>query len=62
MMLQFVLAVAFSAVPLTLYVPPMRHLTLFVASIEELLRETSGYRRRVFPRLRHAFRFLINSA
>ncbi|KAL2905042.1 Polyribonucleotide nucleotidyltransferase, partial [Bienertia sinuspersici] len=30
----------------------MRHLTQFVSSIEEIVRETSGYHRRVVPRFR----------
>uniref|UniRef100_A0A803LBZ2 Uncharacterized protein n=1 Tax=Chenopodium quinoa TaxID=63459 RepID=A0A803LBZ2_CHEQI len=62
MVVQFFFAVAFSAVPLTLYVPPMRHLTLFVSAIQELMRETSGYRTRVVPRFRRAFRFLLRAA
>ncbi|KMT18838.1 hypothetical protein BVRB_2g029430 [Beta vulgaris subsp. vulgaris] len=62
MVVQFFFAVAFSAVPLTLYVPPIRHLTLFVTAIQELITETTGYRRRVFPRFRRAFRFLLHPA
>ncbi|XP_065856706.1 uncharacterized protein [Euphorbia lathyris] len=53
-MLQLFFAVAFSAVPLTLYVPPIRSLNLFVETIEELLRQTSLYTLRVYPRLRLA--------
>ncbi|KAL2923720.1 Glycine receptor subunit alpha-4 [Bienertia sinuspersici] len=52
MVVQFFFAVAFSAVPLTLYVQSMRHLMQFVSSIEEIVRETSGYHRRVVPRFR----------
>ena len=59
MMFQFFFAVAFSAVPLTLYVPPIRHFTLFVATIQDLVRETSAYRSRFFPRFHQAFRFLL---
>ncbi|PWA64100.1 hypothetical protein CTI12_AA347170 [Artemisia annua] len=51
-MLHLFFAVAFSAVPLTLYVPPVRSLNLFVQTMEELWRESSGYTHRVYPRLR----------
>ncbi|KAK3035169.1 hypothetical protein RJ639_032842 [Escallonia herrerae] len=54
-MLQLFFAVAFSAVPLTLYVPPIRSLNLFVESVEQLLRQTTVYTLRVCPRLRLAF-------
>ncbi|KAL2897625.1 Sodium channel protein type 11 subunit alpha [Bienertia sinuspersici] len=40
----------------------MRHLTQFVSAIEEQVRETSGYRQRVIPRFRRAFRFLLRAA
>ncbi|OVA19417.1 hypothetical protein BVC80_9055g61 [Macleaya cordata] len=53
-MLQFFFAVAFSAVPLTLYVPPVRSLNLFVETLETLLRQTTVYANRVYPRFRHA--------
>ncbi|KAI3992456.1 hypothetical protein MKX01_022547 [Papaver californicum] len=53
-MLQFFFAVAFSAVPLTLYVPPVRSLNLFVETMETALRHTTLYANRVYPRLRHA--------
>nr|DAD29854.1 TPA_asm: hypothetical protein HUJ06_031322 [Nelumbo nucifera] len=53
-MLQLFFAVAFSAVPLTLYLPPLRSLNLFVETIEMFLRETSVYTGRVYPRLRLA--------
>ncbi|KAK2995772.1 hypothetical protein RJ640_010748 [Escallonia rubra] len=54
-MLQLFFAIAFSAVPLTLYVPPIRSLNLFVESVEQLLRQTTVYTLRVCPRLRLAF-------
>ncbi|KAF8044009.1 hypothetical protein BT93_A2096 [Corymbia citriodora subsp. variegata] len=60
-MLQLFLAVAFSAVPLTLYVPPIRSLNLFVETIEELLRQTTLYTLRAYPRIRLAFTRLYNS-
>ncbi|GMP41757.1 hypothetical protein CsSME_00011734 [Camellia sinensis var. sinensis] len=53
-MLQLFLAVAFSAVPLTLYVPPVRSLNLFVETMEELFRESNLYTGRFYPRLRYA--------
>ncbi|KAK7831981.1 uncharacterized protein LOC112016066 [Quercus suber] len=60
-MLQLFFAVAFSAVPLTLYVPPIRSLNLFVETIEELLRQTTTYTVRAYPRLRLAFSRILNS-
>ncbi|KAM7530100.1 hypothetical protein LguiB_033510 [Lonicera macranthoides] len=54
-MLQLFFAVAFSAVPLTLYVPPIRSLNLFVESLEQLLRQTTVYTLRICPRLRLAY-------
>ncbi|KVI00667.1 hypothetical protein Ccrd_021070 [Cynara cardunculus var. scolymus] len=53
-MLHLVLAVGFSAVPLTLFVPPVRNFNLFVASMEDLWRESSLYTNRMYPRLRYA--------
>ncbi|XP_030927332.1 uncharacterized protein LOC126692998 [Quercus robur] len=60
-MLQLFFAVAFSAVPLTLYVPPIRSLNLFVETIEELLRQTTTYTVRAYPRVRLAFSRILNS-
>ncbi|KAJ8437534.1 hypothetical protein Cgig2_027609 [Carnegiea gigantea] len=54
-MLQLFFAVAFSAVPLTLYIPPIRSLNLFVETIEEAFRQTSSYAVRAYPRVRYAF-------
>ncbi|KAJ4844131.1 hypothetical protein Tsubulata_045821 [Turnera subulata] len=36
-MLQLMCAVAFSAVPLTLYVPPVRSLNVFLEALEDLM-------------------------
>ncbi|KAL4586209.1 hypothetical protein LXL04_010841 [Taraxacum kok-saghyz] len=58
--LEVVVPVAFSAVPLTLYVPPVRSLNLFVQTMEDLWRESSGYTNRVYPRVRYAFRRLLD--
>ncbi|PQP96441.1 hypothetical protein Pyn_01931 [Prunus yedoensis var. nudiflora] len=52
-MLQLFFTVAFSAVPLTLYVPPLRSLNPFVETMEELLSESRSYTNRVYPRVRH---------
>ncbi|KAK1267047.1 hypothetical protein QJS04_geneDACA016379 [Acorus gramineus] len=60
-MLQLLFAVAFSAAPLTLYVPPVRSLNLFVEAMEKMVRETSSYTVRAFPRLRLAFSRLLSS-
>ncbi|XP_007028829.2 PREDICTED: uncharacterized protein LOC18599003 isoform X1 [Theobroma cacao] len=51
-MLQLFFAVAFSAVPLTLYVPPVRSLNLFVQTVEDILRQTALYTLRAYPRIR----------
>ncbi|ONI20385.1 hypothetical protein PRUPE_2G012500 [Prunus persica] len=52
-MLQLFFTVAFSAVPLTLYVPPLRSLNPFVETMEDLLSESRSYTNRVYPRVRH---------
>ncbi|KAL2489074.1 Uncharacterized protein Fot_42366 [Forsythia ovata] len=44
--------VAFSAVPLILYIPPIRSLNLFVETIEDMWRESSIYTGRMYHRLR----------
>ncbi|XAR69447.1 hypothetical protein NMG60_11001027 [Bertholletia excelsa] len=54
-MFQLFFAVAFSAVPLTLYVPPIRSLSLFVESLVNLLRQSSAVSLHAIPRLRLAF-------
>ncbi|KAH7665583.1 hypothetical protein IHE45_13G043400 [Dioscorea alata] len=58
-MLQLFFAVAFSAAPLTLYVPPVRSLNLFVEALESFFRQTSDYSARVYPRARIAFSRVI---
>ncbi|KAK4749475.1 hypothetical protein SAY87_026924 [Trapa incisa] len=60
-MLQLFFAVAFSAVPLTLYLPPIRSLNLFVVTLEEFLRQTALYTLGAYPRVRHACVRLFNS-
>ncbi|EXB28821.1 hypothetical protein L484_002386 [Morus notabilis] len=60
-MLQLFFAVAFSAVPLTLYVPPIRSLNLFVETVEDLFRQTAVYTLRAYPRIRLAFSRIYNS-
>ncbi|KAE8038224.1 hypothetical protein FH972_010755 [Carpinus fangiana] len=52
MVLQLFFTVAFSAIPLTLYVPPVRSLNLFVETMEDLLRGSRIYTNRVYPRVR----------
>ncbi|KAJ0100294.1 hypothetical protein Patl1_20561 [Pistacia atlantica] len=60
-MLQLLFAVAFSAVPLTLYVPPIRSFNHFVQTIEELFRHTALYTLRAYPRIRLGFSRIFNS-
>ncbi|XP_028776980.1 uncharacterized protein LOC114733655 [Neltuma alba] len=59
-MLQLFFTVAFSAVPLTLYVPPVRSLTTFVEVMEEILRESRIYSNRMYPRVRIAWSRLMD--
>ncbi|XP_044491791.1 uncharacterized protein LOC123215659 [Mangifera indica] len=49
-MLQLFFTVAFSAVPLTLYLPPVRNLNLFVETMEDFIRESGTHTRRLYPR------------
>ncbi|PKA58226.1 hypothetical protein AXF42_Ash012949 [Apostasia shenzhenica] len=60
-MLELFFAVAFSAAPLTLYVPPVRSLTLFVETLESFARETSGQTGSVIPRLQLGFRRIVSA-
>ncbi|XP_071723938.1 uncharacterized protein, partial [Rutidosis leptorrhynchoides] len=60
-MLQLFFAVAFSAVPLTLYIPPIRSLNLFVETLEDLLRQTTVYTLRAYPLIRVAVARLLQS-
>ncbi|KAK7314265.1 hypothetical protein VNO77_39479 [Canavalia gladiata] len=59
-MLQLFFTVAFSAVPLTLYVPPVRSLNLFVETMESIVRESRSYRNTVYPRLRVAWSRMLD--
>ncbi|KMT15423.1 hypothetical protein BVRB_3g061280 [Beta vulgaris subsp. vulgaris] len=59
-MLQIFFAVAFSAVPLTLYIPPIRSLNLFVDTVEDAVRQTGSYAVRAYPRLHRAFHRLLS--
>ncbi|KAJ7972237.1 DIS3-exonuclease-like protein [Quillaja saponaria] len=60
-MLELLFAVAFSAAPLMLYVPPIRSFNLVVVTIEDLLRQTAVYTLRAYPRIRPAFSRIFNS-
>ncbi|KAL8062034.1 hypothetical protein ABFX02_02G120400 [Erythranthe guttata] len=59
-MLHLFFAVAFSAVPLTLYIPPIRSLNVFVEIIEDVWKESSAHTLRVYPRLRSACSRIFN--
>lgn len=59
-MLQLFFTVAFSTVPLTLYVPPIRSLNLFVETMEFVVRESRSYRNRVYPRLQVAWSRMLD--
>ncbi|CAN8254702.1 unnamed protein product [Cochlearia groenlandica] len=58
-MLQLFFTMAFSAAPLTLYIPPVRCLTVFVETMEEMGTEGRVYSRRIFPRVRIAWSRLL---
>ncbi|KAL4273470.1 hypothetical protein GQ457_13G011340 [Hibiscus cannabinus] len=60
-MLELFFTVGLSAVPLILYVPPVRSLSLFVETIEDVLRETTLYTLGVYPRLRLGFSRIFRS-
>ncbi|KAK2417067.1 hypothetical protein QL285_039409 [Trifolium repens] len=60
-MLQLLFAVAFSAVPLTLYIPPIRSFNLFVHTIQLFLRDSTLFSVRTFPRIRLALSRIFNS-
>ncbi|KAG6603254.1 hypothetical protein SDJN03_03863, partial [Cucurbita argyrosperma subsp. sororia] len=60
-MLQLFFAVAFSAAPLTFYVPPIRSLNLFVETLEDLFRHTATHTHRAYPRFRLAFSRVFGS-
>ncbi|CAN0899275.1 hypothetical protein LINGRAHAP2_LOCUS20187 [Linum grandiflorum] len=60
-MLQIFFAVAFSSVPLTLYIPPIRSLNLFVETMEDLLRQIAIQTLMTYPRLQVAFSRIITN-
>ncbi|GLT64612.1 hypothetical protein SLA2020_370940 [Shorea laevis] len=60
-MLQLLLPLAFSAVPLTLYVPPIRSLNLFVETLEGVVHHTAAFTLRTYPRIRLALSRVIRS-
>uniref|UniRef100_A0A7N0T2W2 Uncharacterized protein n=1 Tax=Kalanchoe fedtschenkoi TaxID=63787 RepID=A0A7N0T2W2_KALFE len=53
-MLELFFAVAFSAVPLILYVPPLRSFNPFVQTLEGMLRQTRLHTDHMYPRLLNA--------
>ncbi|KAI4333141.1 hypothetical protein L6164_017982 [Bauhinia variegata] len=59
-MLQLFFTVVFSAVPLTLYVPPVRSLNLFVETMEEIFRESRIYTNWMYPRVRGAWSRMLD--
>ncbi|KAJ0586342.1 hypothetical protein HanIR_Chr04g0150841 [Helianthus annuus] len=54
-MLELFFVAAFSAVPLTLYIPPVRRLSLFAGSFQQLLLHITVYVLHICPRLRLSF-------
>ncbi|KAL8542306.1 hypothetical protein ACS0TY_003246 [Phlomoides rotata] len=60
-MLQLFFAVAFSAVPLTLYIPSIRNLTRFVEIMEHIWRDdATPHTNTLYPLLRHACTGIFN--
>ncbi|KAF4384721.1 hypothetical protein F8388_004028 [Cannabis sativa] len=59
-MLQFFFTAAFSAIPLTLYIPPPRNLNLFVETMEDALRESRPYTDILFPRARRVWSWILS--
>ncbi|PKU67781.1 hypothetical protein MA16_Dca016950 [Dendrobium catenatum] len=59
-MLDLFFAAALSAMPLTLYLPPLRSLNLFVQTVEIFVRESSGYTSRAIPILSFGFRRILS--
>ncbi|PIM99307.1 hypothetical protein CDL12_28191 [Handroanthus impetiginosus] len=59
-MLHLLFVVGFSASPLTLYVPPIRSLNLFVEAMEGMWRETTVHANRIYPRLRYGCSRILN--
>ncbi|CAJ1910962.1 unnamed protein product [Sphenostylis stenocarpa] len=60
-MLQLLIVVAFSSVPLTLYIPPVRNFNLFVHTLQSFLQDSSLFSFRAFFRIRLAFSRIFNS-
>lgn len=54
-MLQLFLAVAFSAAPLMLYLPPVRSLSLLVEALEAFLQQAELHTAQLSSSLRHGF-------
>ncbi|CAL0310060.1 unnamed protein product [Lupinus luteus] len=60
-MLQLVFAIAFSAVPLTLYIPPIRSFNLFVHTIQQFLRDSNLLSLHAYLPITLAFSRIFNS-
>ncbi|KAI4300762.1 hypothetical protein L6164_034100 [Bauhinia variegata] len=60
-MLDLVSVFALTAVPMTIYVPPIRNLNLFVQRIEGFLRQSILLTLSTYPRLRFALSRIYNN-
>lgn len=58
-MLQLFLAAAFAAVPLTLYLPPVRNLSSFMEVVELLVQEAAGLSLQWYLAFRRAARRIV---
>ncbi|KAG6510881.1 hypothetical protein ZIOFF_028926 [Zingiber officinale] len=58
-MLQLFLAAAFAAVPLTLYLPPVRNLSSFMEVAELLVQEAAGFSLQWYLAFRRGVRRIV---
>ncbi|GLT84179.1 hypothetical protein SLE2022_024260 [Rubroshorea leprosula] len=59
-MLLFLFTIAFSAMPLTLWFPPVRNLNLFVETMEGLVRGSRGYGNTIRLRARRVWSRILD--
>ncbi|KAG9147761.1 hypothetical protein Leryth_018827 [Lithospermum erythrorhizon] len=59
-MLHLFFSAAFYALPLSLYIPPLRNMTLFAEILEDLSRESRVFTGRTYHRWIYAFSRLLS--
>ncbi|KAL2330803.1 hypothetical protein Fmac_018384 [Flemingia macrophylla] len=60
MLLHVFFSLALTASPLTLYIPPVRSLNLFVETIEDMKRGSRVWTNRIFSHLREAWPWVMS--